>query len=191
MTTTPHPDVRIAAPQVRERLRQATDELHQRLERRFDPVHAFDDAQRHDTLRRRYTAILAPAQRALAPWLATVPSLDFHARMGARGSDAAGHAAPAFPLPQSKAAALGMLYVLEGSTLGGRLIRRRIEASGGGSDLPIAFIDPYGDSTGQRWRDFLTVLEREVKGEAALAEAVEGAVAAFLHVEHILCGGPS
>jgi hypothetical protein len=35
---------------------------------------------------------------------------------------------PEFPLPASRAEALGMLYVLEGSTLGGHLILRTLAA---------------------------------------------------------------
>lgn len=183
-------DITEAAPKALDRLRQATGELHRRLESRFDAARAFADPGRYADLRGRYAAILRSAAEVLAPWLEELAELDFHQRLQARGPlDRPSGTESALPLPQSKAEALGMFYVLEGSTLGGRIIRRRIEASGS-TLFPLAFLDPYADSAGPRWLSFLAVLEREVRGEPAIAQACRGAVAAFLSVERILCGAP-
>lgn len=59
------------------------------------------------------------------------------------------------PLITSAEEALGVLYVLEGATLGGQILRREIAArlhldAGNGA----AFLDIYGDATGRRWREF-------------------------------------
>lgn len=57
------------------------------------------------------------------------------------------------PVIDSSAAGLGVLYVLEGATLGGQILRREIatrlglDASNG-----AAFLDIYGAATGRRWR---------------------------------------
>ncbi|MGU3347743.1 biliverdin-producing heme oxygenase [Pseudomonas monsensis] len=63
------------------------------------------------------------------------------------------------PVIDSSAAGLGVLYVLEGATLGGQILRREIatrlglDASNG-----AAFLDIYGAATGRRWREFIEYL---------------------------------
>lgn len=55
--------------------------------------------------------------------------------------------------------AWGTLYVLEGSTLGGRIILRSIERSlGFTADTGAAFFAGYGDRTGQNWGVFVDAL---------------------------------
>jgi heme oxygenase len=100
----------------------------------------------------------------------------------------AGPIAPAFPAPRSAAEALGMLYVLEGSTLGGRMILRAL-AERGVHDPALQFLDPYGTDTGARWRAFLDVLARETgDDEERIAAACRGGVTAFRHAADVLCG---
>lgn len=74
------------------------------------------------------------------------------------------------------AAAMGSLYVMEGSTLGGRLILRHVERhlglSGGGS-----YFTGYGDRTGAMWRSFLARLDQWPAAEAE--RIVCGAKATF------------
>jgi heme oxygenase len=84
---------------------------------------------------------------------------------------------PLTPL-RDAAAALGSLYVMEGSTLGGRVIQRNLEhslgAEGAGSR---AYFNGYGPETGRMWLSFLTRLEA---APAAAADRIgEGAVATF------------
>lgn len=76
-----------------------------------------------------------------------------------------GYPAPSYPpfqapAPRDKAEAMGACYVLEGSTLGGRVILKHI--------LPIlppalsrgdAFFAGYGDATASKWKYFLEKLE--------------------------------
>ncbi|ATB45434.1 biliverdin-producing heme oxygenase [Corallococcus macrosporus] len=67
--------------------------------------------------------------------------------------------------------ALGCLYVLEGSTLGGQLILRHLRRHFDGTPLgPFAFFRAYGDDVGPRWRAF---------GEAVNQASVVAADAAF------------
>ena len=57
------------------------------------------------------------------------------------------------------AACLGVLYVLEGATLGGQILRREIAARLSlDADNGAAFLDIYGAATGRRWRDFIEYL---------------------------------
>ena len=76
-----------------------------------------------------------------------------------------------FTVPAGRAAALGALYVVEGSRLGGVLLARRVAA-----DLPAAYLG--AKHRRGEWRDLLTAIDTQV-GEDAIAEAVAGAHAAF------------
>ena len=69
------------------------------------------------------------------------------------------------------AEALGSMYVLEGSALGGKLIARHVRASLG---FAPAYHDPYGDRAGAMWREFQSRLESIVtlsRADGAVASA--------------------
>jgi heme oxygenase len=78
----------------------------------------------------------------------------------------------------TRAEALGAFYVLEGSSLGGRVILKELK-SRGASLTGLGFLDPYGPDTGQRWRSFLVILERELNSCEQKADAVKGALNTF------------
>lgn len=95
----------------------------------------------------------------------------------------AGGAAPAADVPDA-AAALGALYVLEGATLGGRIIHRRVAgplgitpARGG------AYYHGYGDETGPRWKAFGEAATRFADATGSGPRVVDGAVACFAALE--------
>jgi heme oxygenase len=59
--------------------------------------------------------------------------------------------------PWSTGHALGTLYVLEGSTLGGQVIVRHLAGDPSGDGVPPSAwrcFDPYGPETGRMWRSF-------------------------------------
>lgn len=66
---------------------------------------------------------------------------------------------------------VGLLYVLEGSRLGARVLARRVR--GAGLDLPIAYLT-HGDDA-NLWRSFLAWLEAQPKVGLRTDEAVAGA----------------
>jgi len=76
--------------------------------------------------------------------------------------------------------ALGILYVVEGSTLGGRFILKNVskfpELSG---DKGVSYFNGYGEKTGSFWKSFLNFLsEYEQKHDCGDA-IIEGAIFAF------------
>jgi heme oxygenase len=86
--------------------------------------------------------------------------------------------------------ALGLLYVLEGATLGGQLLRRRLgPALGLTEERGLAFFTAYGAEVGPMWRAFADALARfdaaTPAGErpAAHAAALDAARAAFVAFE--------
>jgi heme oxygenase len=74
---------------------------------------------------------------------------------------------------------VGCLYVLEGSTLGGQIISRRIasclqvrEESGG------AFFCAYGDAVGQRWSEFKEFTNSHIN-HSGVQETIKAALQTF------------
>src|SRR5690606_17730243 len=73
-------DVRTSAAPVLACLREATGDLHRRLEARFDAVGELADPKRKPGAIARYKAFYASAHAALAPSLAEMEGLDFSFR---------------------------------------------------------------------------------------------------------------
>jgi heme oxygenase len=147
-------------------------------------------------LARDYYLLHAQADRALAPWLMSVPGLDYAERrrtpllkaslrrLGIPTPSLA--TAPRFPALDGCAEALGFLYVIEGSVLGGRTILRSLARAG--IDLSgLDFLDPYGPHTAKCWGRFVRVIEREVgSAEARLGQACRGATKGFAYAKACL-----
>ena len=77
------------------------------------------------------------------------------------------------PNINSSLAALGAMYVLEGSTLGGRMISRMLmkNALVPFDDSNLHFFNGYKESTGKRWTSFLSVLEEHAEGVDTIVTA--------------------
>ena len=80
---------------------------------------------------------------------------------------------------ESVAQALGVLYVLEGSTLGLQVVRRQLQQRHPAVLCASRFILGYGADTGRHWRDFLARLETLDRAGWPLAESA--ACATFAH----------
>ncbi|MEW6360857.1 MAG: biliverdin-producing heme oxygenase [Pyrinomonadaceae bacterium] len=65
------------------------------------------------------------------------------------------------PDMQNAARAFGVLYVIEGSTLGGQVISRHLrDRLGLTPDNGAAFFSSYGHEVGQKWKEFCDALNR-------------------------------
>lgn len=85
----------------------------------------------------------------------------------------------ALPLPDT-AAALGSMYVLEGSALGGQVIARQVRDRFGFSPAHgAAYFHGWGEATGRHWREFRELLAAEVPAGAASDSACEAACRTF------------
>jgi len=62
--------------------------------------------------------------------------------------------------------ALGMLYVIEGSTLGGNVIAKQLSKTEGFENVTFNFFGCYKENTGVMWKNFKEVLDTEVKEES-------------------------
>jgi heme oxygenase len=173
-------------------LRLATAQHHQQLEDDLNVVERLSSPADRRAIVLRYYQMHAAADAALGVWLGDMADLDYTSRRRTplllADLQSLGLIAP--PLRQSGALivasqteALGVLYVLEGSTLGGRVIRKALAARGQ-DHAGLGFLDPYGDQTGDRWKSFISVLERE--GPADLDGVARGGLAGFAHARACL-----
>lgn len=84
-----------------------------------------------------------------------------------------------FPRPCSAAEAMGCLYVLEGSTLGGRQLARGLDRLLGPGPAGRGFLLGYGPRHGAMWQGFCTGLEACGAEPGGLAGMIAGAEAGF------------
>ncbi len=174
-------------------LRAATQHLHETLDARLDLPERLADMGERRAIVRRFQGFQTGLERALGDHLDNRFGLDlarrrradrFASDLAALGASSA-PSAPVCPIPAagSVGEALGLLYVGEGSTLGGKVIGRRLIARGV-SLTGLGFLDPYGDDTGSMWRGFLSVLERDGRNPD---QVVAGGIAGFTHAVGWLC----
>lgn len=171
-------------------LRTATSVQHKALEARLPLTHPDLDRTGYISIIQAYYGFHVPLQRHIAHFLAPrspdperykIAALikDLHA-LGL--SDAHIQALPlctALPTLETHAHLLGILYVMEGATLGGQVLRRiiaeklGIDAQSGGE-----FLDVYGRDTGRLWKAFLKELA-EFDHPRHNGEVVDAACATF------------
>lgn len=172
-------------------IREATSQIHQRLEQRIDVIAGLSDRATRGGLVARYHRFHSGVETATRERLHPLADLDFSDRRRTPSIvdalAALGEPVPATPglaQPASLAEALGLLYVAEGSSLGGRMLHRELEARGVDPAV-FGFLNPYAERTGERWRAFLAILERDARDDAD--GAVRGAVAGFTFAGETLC----
>ena len=95
------------------------------------------------------------------------------------------------PIITSEATAMGMAYVIEGSTLGGRVILKHLqEKLDFDSLLGVSFFTGYGEKTGSKWKIFLDALTRYAIEKHQEQQIIDGAVQGFHMVySHLLKNG--
>jgi heme oxygenase len=153
---------------------------------------------RYAQVLRCHLAILAPWERAHAPWLDTLAAHGWPYRrraqalrhdLAALGLPADAGAGPA-PRAEGGAQAWGMLYVVEGSMLGGRVIARQLRLQQPALAPALAYFD-MGSADAGAWRQFQARLEAALPDPASRGQAAVGAAAMFAHFHHHLCAGMS
>ena len=184
-------------PSLHARLRTETAPAHERLERSLDLL-------RRPLDRDRFTALLIGFHgfhRAWEPALARglpaafipgprLPLLAQDLRALGLGDDSIGaipRCAQAAALGDHPDTALGSVYVLEGSTLGGQVIARHLGEAPWWPPAGLRYFDPYGDETASRWRHTLAQLAA-AGGDAD--RIVAGAVRTFGILQHWLAPPP-
>jgi len=90
--------------------------------------------------------------------------------------------AATLPTVNSAAEAFGCLYVLEGSTLGGRIILKMLKKQIPSlQDGQLTFFNGYGAATGTQWQQFKSILDTyQAESQQVIAAANE----TFLRFQH-------
>jgi heme oxygenase len=168
-------------------LRAETASVHRRLDQTLGLIDRLQMPDTRAALVARYHAFHSGTENAVAPFLAGIADLDFAARrrspllardIQALGESAAQEGAPSLDIA-TRPEAFGALYVLEGSSLGGRLIVRELVRRGAPM-TGLGFLDPYGARTAELWRAFLAILERETAARTeTVKQTVSGALKTF------------
>ncbi len=160
---------------LRFRLRRSTAAAHQQLEDLIGIDSRCRDRDRYRDLLAMFWGFYAPLEAALAqidwrgtgldfaerrklPWLtADLIALGWSStRIAALPQASLGHR------PEGLADGLGVLYVLEGSTLGGQTIVPIVqEALGLSPECGARFFSSYGPEVGRMWRGYVAALEGE------------------------------
>lgn len=172
-------------------LRDATGDAHRALEIEADVEARLRDPARRPDMVAGLLALHERAEVALTRWGADlarlgVPVADRTATLrrdaATLGADARDHAHDG---PTTMGEALGWAYVIEGSTLGGRVMLKRMVADG--LDLTgLTHLDPHGDQTGPRWRSLIAALETFAVSGVASDQIVRGAGDAFAFAHRTL-----
>jgi len=172
--------LRPVLPDLRNLLRNATADSHQRLDNLVSQL----DLSRAEDYRRfleLHAAVLLPLERWLEEAGVAQRLPDWHGRTRSLAlrrdlMDLGVRWGPPQRLTYDNAASAmaGVLYVTEGSRLGGKVLAKRVMGTGAG--LPTAFLQ-HG-AGGGLWSSFLAWLERQPR-DVAFAE---GAVAAARNV---------
>lgn len=175
------------------RLREATTDLHKRVETSVDFRRSFASRDAYEHLLQRLYGFYSPFERTIEVW--DVPKLrlelasrrksplleaDLRVTGATPGSTASFAGCSGLPVIRSHANAIGALYVVEGATLGGEVIARILEkqlgvtAAAGGS-----FFASYGTRVREMWAVFGEAATRYCDTDAKCDQAVDGAVATF------------
>lgn len=159
-------------------LRAATRAAHDAVDRRFAGL-SLDRPADYGRFLLAHAAAFLPAEQALTDagagsliddWDQLRRSPALHADLDALGLRPPPPAEP--PAYADEAAVLGGAYVIEGSRLGGALLRRQVAPG-----LPRAFLDSVQPPA--RWRRLLALLDRALADRAAIARATEAALGTF------------
>ncbi len=171
------------------RLRAATGETHARVEASLRLTDEPLDRDRYARILARLHGFWRGWEPRVAALLADEAFLAPRRRRHLLAADLAalGHAPDATqpcppPVLGSEAEAWGSLYVMEGSTLGGRSMLPHLERQLGLRDgFGCSYFAGYGPATGRMWRAFLSRLEAQPTDHADAI--VAGAIATFDRLE--------
>jgi len=155
-----------AADPLKRRLRADTAGAHAELERDLDLLGRVSDRQRFQRVMERFLGFHIVWERAIRQRSAL---RSFHeprsrlphlrrdlAALGVTNAEqsALPRCAPAASLADDHARAVGSIYVMEGSTLGGQVIARGLSGAAWAPAGGLTYFDPFPGRTGDMWRRF-------------------------------------
>lgn len=184
-----HPDLHEA---VATALKHKTMHCHEALEDLLIPkLHQVNTTEDYGRLLKTFYGYFSPLEQLIAQYLSPQQLPDIHERrkaalllkdMAALGFATNGLAVcSCLPTITGQEQAWGALYVLEGSTLGGRGIARMLLKQCPELTLNhLRFFNGYGEATGPMWIRFQEALNGLEYSDSGLAQTVQAANETFL-----------
>lgn len=186
-----------------QRLKRATTDLHESLDRRMTQAELFSDRSRYAlflAMQRRFHRDIEalyrdPALEALAPDLQERRKLELIDQDLADIGAAPPSAEPRPVDPADRAAALGWLYVAEGSSLGAAFLLKAAAGIGLDETFGARHLAAHPEGRGLHWRRFVAALDAAELTPDEDTRTEAAAVVAFGRVralaEHVLSGSAS
>ncbi len=177
-----------------QRLKALTDATHHGLDQRIMAAEPFASRERYGLfleVQHRFHADVSPLYHS--PELGSLlPDLASRCRLDALRRDITDLAGSAPPVltprtgPLGVPAALGWLYVAEGSNLGAAFLLKEAEKLGLSEKFGARHLAGHSDGRGLHWRTFVAAFNGLTLSEADEADAAEGARAAFRRVHALV-----
>lgn len=171
-------------------LKERTKDLHKRTEQAVNLFSRLSSTESYTHLISRLYGFYSPIEGQLTQIIGDhipdlrmqerlkLPSLTADLRALGRSAEqiSATPQCPRIPQLESVPDAMGCLYVLEGSTLGGQIIRREAESRLGlNPESGCRFYTGYGNRTGDMWRVFCSQVDRYADEHPAAREQITAA----------------
>jgi heme oxygenase len=168
-------------------IKEATKEAHQQLEKKVVmKLKSIRSNADYADLLKHFYAYFNAVEQAIKPYIteAVLPDYAERRNSGYLKADieelgASINELPAVSVPQidSAAEALGALYVMEGSIMGGSIIVQMLAKYG--VTRGVSFFSGYGEVTGQMWGKFIAVLNAQTQNEMQEILAIKTANETF------------
>lgn len=174
-------------------IKEATKTAHQELEKKVVlKLKAIRSNLDYADLLKHFYAYFNAIEKAVAPYITTAVLPDFADRRDSSyikndieelGSDVNNLPPVQIPTITNTVQALGALYVLEGSIMGGPYIVQMLNKFG--IDKGVSFFSGYGEATGQKWGVFTSVLNNTAQTDEQQAEAIRAADETFANFGNV------
>ena len=182
------PDLSAPVTSARLHLRDSTRLLHEQTEAAVDLARRVETREAYARLLQSMLSLFAPLEHRLAglPWDSSGLDLTPYLRVDLLRSDLTALGLdPSLvndadvPHPETLAEGFGILYVLQGSALGGQVIARKAAAALQVREDVTRFFRSDGRPVGPLWRGFVHVLDAYVCTPDRLSHATAAATSTF------------
>lgn len=177
-------------------LKEDTRTSHQQLEKQVvQRLKAITTQADYADFLKHFYAYFHAVEQAIAPYITPQVLPDYEERRHASflkadletlGSTSDSLPAATAPTIDTTVQALGALYVMEGSIMGGSVIVKMLEKVG--ITEGVSFFSGYGSATGSMWKTFTEVLNAQAPTEADKAQAVATANETFTRFGDVFAG---
>ena len=169
------------------KIKEATKEAHQQLEKQVVlKLKAIRSNADYADILKHFYAYFNAVEKAIEPYVDNVVLPDYAERRNSSyiQADIEELGANVDDLPQAKAPeitnlqeALGALYVMEGSIMGGSIIVQMLAKHG--VEKGVSFFSGYGQKTGEMWAKFVGALNENAQNEDQEKDATAAANKTF------------